>query len=146
MENYWDSFWGQTLRWIAVLPAAILSGWIVREFFWLIKWVLPQGQVEENSIFRLYIFPFISEGFGRYAMVFIGVLIAPKLQRMVAITLALIIVIFWSFSFYLVYTMINTEFVYLSDFTIVPRWYLIPLLAANIIGAVAGVIWAWEEY
>lgn len=143
MENFWDSFWGKTVRWIAVLPLATLIGLIgVPIFFVLQEWVTNWfiGRVE-SGFFQLYLVPLLLNGFAAFTFVYVGVYTAPNYKRSVSIILGFLLAILYSL---LVYGLIKYELLW-SNGTLFGLYFIVWVLVC--FAGIGAAIWkTWDEH
>lgn len=111
-----------TLRWIAVLPAALAAFAIIQLLIIFADATMAEGHA--NWYLQL-----VNSFAGAYAFVFAGAHTAPRYQYTVGIVLAVLAVIFMSGLLYLAYSIKTTD----------PWWWLALASAISIVAVVAAV-------
>ena len=121
------------LRWLLVIPVAIILGWIgwlvlYYPNLWLDKLALG---IAENSFFtRLHIETFGAFGFA-LGFVWGGAYTAPKYKNIIAILLAVIMVLISLWSMYLGYGKQEWWSVYAAGITIIALGYVIFIIRTS---------------
>ena len=146
MESFWDSFWGQTLRWIAVLPAAILSGLTFPLIFDLIIWFVDWWtdwfiDRYEKGLGLMFFVPLMKTGLTSFIFVYVGTITAPNYNRGVSIILGFLLAILYSL---IVYGFIKYELLW-SAGTLFGLYSIVWVLVC--FAGIGAAIWkTWDEY
>jgi len=151
MESFWDSFLVRTIRWIAILPLAILYGLILIpkliEFvpIWLSEWKFGLGHwnfgLAQSDFFQLYVSPLINVGASAVSFIYIGVSAAPNYKRVIGIILGLTLVIIYTL---IVVGFIKYDLIWSSETSL--GWYFILWCVVCVGSIFYGIEKAWEEY
>jgi hypothetical protein len=134
------------LRWIAVLPAAILSGLILPLIFELIIWFADWWtdwfiDRYEKGFGLMFFAPLMKTGLSSYIFVYVGTITAPNYQRAVSIILGFLLAIFYSL---IVYEFIKYELIWSAGTSL--GWYFILWALASLAGIGFGILKTWDEY
>ena len=147
MDEFLNTTFGKSLRWLAVIPGAFLAMVLAPILFNLVMYVTGT-RVGGDETFLFYLFrTFLSAGVGSFAYIYIGSIIAPFFRRIVSVSLC---VIFITLYILLIFASKNVLGVIESDvfevMGLAGGWKLIVSALFFLAGSIIGVYVVWDEY
>ena len=140
MDEFLNTTFGKSLRWLAVIPGAFLAMVLAPILFNLVMYLTGTRGGDETILFYLFR-TFVSAGAGSFAYIYIGSIIAPFSRRIVSVTLC---VIFITLYILLIFGVI--EYDVFESVGLAGGWKLIVSALFFLAGSIIGVYVVWDEY